>query len=881
LPPSALEQSTAAVPETSAEPADPSHFFTFLWAGIAIALALILLAVGIDDLRLRIHEQGMVPIANAPPPTPAVIVYQTPTPIPATAPSPATVPSPAVAILPVLPRPPASAPSPPPPGPFAALQNVHPYPTPPALPGSVTDDQIGAAIQKGVEYLISQFSGSRLRDADSYDAEMFGGMDTLCVNALLHAGQAVDDARLKPQSEFMKGLLDRIKTFPMDGNKATYSRSLRISALTMYNRPEDRDAIESDYSWLLKNVNGGAYTYDAAPDKQPRSPNLWDNSNSQYGALGMWAASDAGLRPLGTYWEQVTQHWENSQTHSGGWGYSPGAQQASLAMTAAGVSILFAARDQTAADAGISDARPTPLSRSIMLGLEWLDEADHSIGLPGDHPGYTLYGLERAGLASGYKFFGDHDWYLDLAKQSLVAQQADGSWPGGDGERAETAFRLLFLSRGRPPILLSKLRYDGDWDFRPRAVANLTKYASHELERPLNWQVVGLDRSALEWSDSPVLYIAGEHAPQFSDADLAKLRDFVDMGGMLFTQSDRGSEEFDRFAASLANRLFPSLSLAPLPPDAAIYSSMFTLNPPEGSRLSAVSNGARLLMVHSSGDLSRQWNERYEKSAPTSLQLGTDIAVYAAGRSEFRNRVSGILVPPITTAPLVNVPIARLRYGGAGAGNWDPEPGAWKRMAKLMQFSTGVLPATVEIDLDKLTASTAPMAHLTGTSTCTFTDAEVNAARQYITDGGVLFLDCCGGSTAFDDSVLKGLIEKLSADAAMETIDASHSLLNRSADGMLDLTNPRLRLFAVESEEGAPFRCRLLHLGKGDLIFCDVDVTSGMLGTNTWGIKGYQPRYAVGLINNLILWTMKTAGRIEMGNPNSEIRNPNQIPMSK
>jgi hypothetical protein len=100
----------------------------------------------------------------------------------------------------------------------------------------------------------------------------------------------------------------------------------------------------------------------------------------------------------------------------------------------------------------------------------------------------------------------------------------------------------------------------------------------------------------------------------------------------------------------------------------------------------------------------------------------------------------------------------------------------------------------------------------------------------------------------------------------METVDASHPLLNRSSDGMVDLTRPKLRLFDLETYAQAPFRCSILHLGKGDLIVTNVDVTSGMLGTNTWGIKGYQSEYAEGLIKNLILWTMKTAGRIQ-GNP--------------
>jgi hypothetical protein len=863
LPPSALTAPSAglsaAVDPDQADPSD-SRFYVYLWAAIAIFFALGMLAVVIDDMRLRIHQQGLVPastVASAP----TVIYRAAPATAPVAVPTPspsATIPSVAIATPPRAPMP-SAATEPIVPRPFAMLESVHPYRTAPIRPGSKLDAQIGAAIQNGADYLISQFSGARLRNADSYDAETFDGVDTLCVYALLRAGESIDDPRLNPQSELMNSLLERIKTFPMNGNRATYSRSLRISALTMLNRPQDRDVIEQDYAWLLKNVNGGGYTYSALPANQTKPTDQWDNSNSQYGALGMWAASDAGLRPLGTYWEQVTQHWGENQVHSGGWGYSPGSQSATLAMTAAGVSILFAARDQTAADAGITDARPSPLSRSITLGLEWLDEGDHAVSVPGDHPGYTLYGLERAGLASGYKFFGDHNWFLELATQTIAAQQPDGSWPGGDVAPADTAFRVLFLSRGRPPILMNKLRFDGDWAFRPRDVANLAHFASKELERPLNWQVVGLDRSALEWSDCPVLYIASPEAPTFSDEDVAKLHDFTEAGGLLFTQSIRGSDDFDRFAADLARRMYPSLSLAPLAATSPLYTSMFQSDPADKWRLSGLWNGARLLMVHCSGDLSRQWHPRYEKDEPAALQLGTNIAVYAAGRSEFRNRTESIAIPLATATPLATVPVARVRY----SGNWDPEPGAWKRMAGLMQFDTGVLPATVEVDLAQLSAQSAPLAHLTGTGTCTFTDAEVAAARQYITDGGVLFIDACGGSKEFSDAVEKDLLSKIADESEFHLVNESHPVLNISSDGMVDLTKPRLRLFDVDSNDTTPFRCRILHLGKGDLIVTDLDVISGLLGTHTWGIRGYKAGYAEGLMKNLILWTMKSAGRIE------------------
>ena len=133
------------------------------------------------------------------------------------------------------------------------------------------------------------------------------------------------------------------------------------------------------------------------------------------------------------------------------------------------------------------------------------------MSLPFTNRTYNLYGLERAALASGFKYFGSHDWYRELATGALRQQHTDGSWQEED-PIVDTAFTLLFLSRGRHPILMNKLRFEGSWSNRPRDLANLTVYASNELERPFNWQVVSLNSDWTDWTDSPILYVAS-HEP--------------------------------------------------------------------------------------------------------------------------------------------------------------------------------------------------------------------------------------------------------------------------------------------------------------------------------------------------------------------------------
>ena len=95
----------------------------------------------------------------------------------------------------------------------------------------------------------------------------------------------------------------------------------------------------------------------------------------------------------------------------------------------------------------------------------------------------------------------------------------------------------MFLASGRHPVFMNKLEFDGNWSNRPRDIANLARFASRELERPVNWQVVNLENGWEDWMDCPVLYLASHKPPALLDADYENLRHFVHEAGsgLLFT----------------------------------------------------------------------------------------------------------------------------------------------------------------------------------------------------------------------------------------------------------------------------------------------------------------------------------------------------------
>jgi hypothetical protein len=142
-----------------------------------------------------------------------------------------------------------------------------------------------------------------------------------------------------------------------------------------------------------------------------------------------------------------------------------------------------------------------------------------------------------------------------------------------------------------------------------------------------------------------------------------------------------------------------------------------------------------------------------------------------------------------------------------------------------------------------------PLAHLTGTAPVSLRDDQIDALRQFVTAGGVLLIDPCGGSIAFTESINKNLLPKLLPNSTAAPVPEGHALL-------AGLGKPRYRPYAIEARGASPGQLRTISAGAGQVILADLDLTSGLLGTSTWGIAGFQAEFSENLVRNLILWTI-------------------------
>ena len=141
---------------------------------------------------------------------------------------------------------------------------------------------------------------------------------------------------------------------------------------------------------------------------------------------------------------------------------------------------------------------------------------------------YALYGIERIGVASGYKYLGNINWFESGSNHLVSDQKPDGSfgdptqiWGMNVRNIPGTAFALLFLSNGNAPVVIDKLTYASippqkgaqpvpdHWNQRPRDMFNLSHWMSAQTESPLKWNIVTLATPVAELHEAPIVYLAG------------------------------------------------------------------------------------------------------------------------------------------------------------------------------------------------------------------------------------------------------------------------------------------------------------------------------------------------------------------------------------
>jgi len=720
--------------------------------------------------------------------------------------------------------------------------------------GSVTDEKITASMKKAADYLLSQRTADGTWQSGTefipHVHTLHGSETALVLYALLNAGDSQENPRLTIRSKELAPAIRFVVDLKAD---STYAASLQASVLAKLPRDKDpavKAAIDRCRNYLVnstRKAGGHYYSLKQAAEK----PTHFDHSNSNYAVMGLVALAEAGIELPAAYWPMYENFWRTNQNKDGGWGYAPKRDRdlSTPTMTAAAIASICQIRHFT--DIGIG----TEMKQDKGLDSAWaLLSRQYD---PGSQNLYYLYSLERVGLATGRKYINTQNWYKEGAAMILKTQRDDGSWQLNKehfyatniNPNVYTAYSLLFLARGRNPVLLNKLQYNGPWHARTQDANNLAAWVGKKLERPINWQIVTLGADE-DWSDAPLLLITGSKDPNFSDEQVDKLRAFVQAGGLIFSSTDGAGPEFTAAMKKYAARILPEKTeLRDLPADHAIFSMWAK---PANVKLLGLSNGIRELWVHAPIDLGATW-QRKTLTNKDHFELPTNLYLYATGKARLAPRLATLTVKNTNEPINRHIGMARVKLGDGS----DPEPAAWPRMSKLAaRFNTGLhihTPTPTELDNGRM-----HFAHMTGTAAFVLDDTQRAGVKKYLDNGGLLFADAIGGNEPFAKA-FTALVTQLYPDAPLQPVPADDALFAGTIKESVAMPTASYRRFMpVGRNEFLPTDKPRLQGIKNDgrwiVLFAADDVTSGLLGTNTWGIAGYTPESAQTLVRNIMMY---------------------------
>jgi hypothetical protein len=640
-----------------------------------------------------------------------------------------------------------------------------------------------------------------------------------------------------------------------------------------------REALKADVAWLITAQGShGGWNYKTLGGSNER----YDLSNTQLAILALREAALAGIEIPAFVWQRSQALYFQLQQQDGSWNYGKNGNKelgdsvpGYGSMTAAGLASIFITADNLDLNSGcpcrggVSAKVRSDLERRVDASLGWLSrefKADANPKAPHEpdwHRNYWLYAVERVGIAAGYKYFGDHNWYREGAEWLVRNQQQNGSW----GDIPETCFALLFLYKGRAPILFNKLEYKGEWNNHRRDIANLTAYIEKNKEQMFTWQIVSLRAPEEELHDAPILYITAETPPEFSEGDVAKLRQFTDTGGTILFEASCGNPKVRAWFQNFAKKVWPEWALKPLGPEHGVFTDPNPMK--QRPEILGLDDGMRTFLFYAMDDVSCHWQTRAVTARDYLFKWGINLYSYATDKGPLRAKLASREQPPsdryqspLRAGDKTTVRIARLQYDGPGWMTNRNYKGFERIAAELQRRANIGLKVedggTAAADLGDREA-----AYLTGSGTVTLSEADRAAIKQYLAKGGFLWAEAAGGSAAFDTS-----FRKLAADCGWQLVllpkdqplmtgqfkkglgyNVSAGVQFSRSLKVQRLARPLADLYGIQQD------------GKLAGVYSPLDTVFSTMGYDAYNCHGYAREDAIAVAANMVIFlTDRAAG---------------------
>ncbi|HVX11827.1 MAG TPA: DUF4159 domain-containing protein [Pirellulales bacterium] len=745
----------------------------------------------------------------------------------------------------------------------------------------ITAEKVRVAIDRGVSYLQhEQREDGSWPDPVGYP----GGITSICTLALLNCGVPAKDEHVQNALNYLR------KRKP----QMTYSTALQTMVFCAAEPATNLALIKRNALWLEQNQKKagammGAWGYPQAEG---------DNSNSQFALLALHEAERVGAEVNDRTWELARNYWVQNQNANGSWGYKP-TLSGTGSMTCAGIAALVISSDRlNQGDAEADGDHVTCCGEqqdnsNLDRALNWMGRNFSVHSNPGSQGNqgwlfYYLYGVERAGRLTNQRFLGGHDWYREGAELLVGLQdELSGYWKGTghaeDDPHLGTALALLFLAKGRRPVLCAKLKHEplDDWNRHRSDLSNLTSYVETRWGRDLTWQVIDAGTAHTEdLLEAPVIYLSGSSPPRFSDEQVERLREYVNQGGFILAEATCEGGDFENGFEALMKRVFPEpeYRLHDLPLDHPAYTaegrvdtSVFPIN----RTLKGIDVGCRTSVIFAPAELrlscfwelarpgrEKGFSPTVQSQIDAARSLGANILAYATNR-EVRYKLDMAheiateqVIDPFERAKLY---VAKVKHGGS----WNAAPGALMNLLQVVSRETGLRVSTDqrEVGLADPKIFEYPILYMHGRSAFRLSEEERKQLKTYVERGCVILADAVCGSDAFVKAFRAEIQQTFGKP--LEPVPANHPLFTTKYGGF-DLKSVHRRephrgsgVLKSAIENAQPELEGLKLDDRFVILFSPLDISCALERHESLECPGYVREDAARIGLNLVLYAME------------------------
>ncbi|MFA6142965.1 MAG: DUF4159 domain-containing protein [Candidatus Omnitrophota bacterium] len=354
-----------------------------------------------------------------------------------------------------------------------------------------------------------------------------------------------------------------------------------------------------------------------------------------------------------------------------------------------------------------------------------------------------------------------------------------------------------------PPLLMAKVEFRDtkEWVSDPGDADNLMNKAKKILGiwyRHVNMPSQELVNrfNANVKTKTPVLYLSGHNAFDFTKEEQDALRQYLIDGGSLIGDACCGKQEFKNSFVNQMRAIFPDREFPYLQADHPLFSSFYKIDKVKRVVYDAAGNkselievpkirglniGCRTAVFLTESDVScgldghtHTYGDRY--AAEDAAKISVNMLAYILAENKLAKfQATTTTVKGTSPRPRQEFKLAVLKH----SGDWDPNPNSFPALTRELAANTNLSVnfEREETDLKDVNIYKYPFLFITGKKDPRLTKEELSILRQYVISGGFILIDNCCGRKEFDVAS-RDFIAKIVPESKLERLPKDHAIYN-------------------------------------------------------------------------------------------------------